>query len=79
MDKYTKALIMFFRTIIGIFCILVGVSLIGISFWISTFSLTLVLVFENLGILHAQVNVMLDMPDKASKALKAVFAPCSYF
>lgn len=38
MDKYTKALIMFFRTLIGIFCILVGVSLIGISFWISTFS-----------------------------------------
>jgi len=38
MDKYTKALIMFFRTLIGIFCILVGVSLIGISVWISSFS-----------------------------------------
>lgn len=34
----------------------------NLNFWISTFSLTLVLVFENLGILHAQVNVMLDKP-----------------
>lgn len=47
-------------------------SINNLNFWISTFSLTLVLVFENLGILHAQVNVMLDMPNKASKALKAV-------
>lgn len=44
----------------------------NLNFWISTFSLTLVLVFENLGILHAQVNVMLDKPEKTSKALKAV-------
>lgn len=44
----------------------------NLSFWISTFSLTLVLVFENIGILHAQVNVMLDKPEKSNKALKAI-------
>ena len=47
-------------------------AIYNLNFWISTFSLTLVLVFENLGILHAQVNVMLDRPEKTSKALKAV-------
>ena len=38
MDKYSKALIMFIKIPIGIFCILIGLSLIGVSFWVSTFS-----------------------------------------
>lgn len=38
MDKYSRALIMFIKIPIGIFCILIGLSLIGVSFWVSTFS-----------------------------------------
>ena len=38
MDKYSKILFLFFKILIGVFCILVGLALIGISFWISTFS-----------------------------------------
>ena len=38
MDKYSKALLMFIKIPIGIFCILIGLSLIGVSFWVSTFS-----------------------------------------
>lgn len=38
MDKYTKSFIMVLKIPIGIICILAGISLIGISFWISTFS-----------------------------------------
>lgn len=48
-------------------------SAIGnIKFWIGSFSLTLVLVFENIGLLHSQVSGMLNSPEKASKALVAV-------
>lgn len=42
------------------------------NFWIAVFSLTLVLVFENIGLLHGQVNGMLKAPEKSSKALNAV-------
>ena len=38
MDKYTKALIMVIKIPVGIFCILVGLGLIGISVWVATFS-----------------------------------------
>ena len=38
MDKYTKSLIMVFRIPIGIFFILAGLGLIGLSVWVSTFS-----------------------------------------
>ena len=38
MDKYTKALIMFIKIPVGIFCALLGLGLIGVSVWISTFS-----------------------------------------
>lgn len=48
-------------------------SAIGnIKFWIGSFSLTLVLVFENIGLLHSQVSGMLNSPEKTSKALVAV-------
>jgi len=40
--------------------------------WIGTFSLTLVLVFENIGLLHSQVSGMIQRPDKTHKALIAV-------
>jgi AGZA family xanthine/uracil permease-like MFS transporter len=43
-----------------------------IPFWTAAFSLVLVLVFENIGILHSQVNVQLKAPEKNGKALKAV-------
>ncbi|HCQ90724.1 MULTISPECIES: NCS2 family permease [unclassified Clostridium] len=42
-----------------------------LSFWIATFSLTLVLVFENIGLLHGQINGMLKSENKFSPALKA--------
>ena len=38
MDKYTKALLMLIKIPVGIICILIGLSLIGISVWVSTFS-----------------------------------------
>ena len=38
MDKYTKALLMVIKVPIGIFCMLLGFGLIGISVWVSTFS-----------------------------------------
>lgn len=38
MDKYTKALIMMIKIPVGIFCILMGLGLIGVSAWVSTFS-----------------------------------------
>ncbi|WP_315069860.1 NCS2 family permease [uncultured Clostridium sp.] len=47
-------------------------SLGKIKFWIGTFSLTLVLVFENIGIIQSQVSVMLNRSEAASRALIAV-------
>jgi hypothetical protein len=38
MDKYTKALLMIIKVPVGVFCILLGLSLIGVSVWVSTFS-----------------------------------------
>ena len=38
MDKYTRALIMVIKIPVGIFCVLVGLGLIGVSAWVSTFS-----------------------------------------
>ena len=38
MDKYTNALMMFIKIPVGIFCTLVGLGLIGVSIWVSTFS-----------------------------------------
>lgn len=42
------------------------------SFWIAVFALTLVLVFENIGLLHGQISGMLREPKKTPKALNAV-------
>lgn len=42
------------------------------NFWIATFSLTLVLVFENIGLLYGQVSGMLDAPEKTPGALKSI-------
>ena len=38
MDKYSKTFIMLFRVPVGIFCILLGLALLGVSCWVSTFS-----------------------------------------
>nr|WP_315120436.1 NCS2 family permease [uncultured Clostridium sp.] len=46
-----------------------GVS--NISFWIGVFSITLVLVFENIGLLHGQVNVMLNKEGRFKDSFKA--------
>lgn len=43
-----------------------------IPFWISTFALTLVLVFENIGLLHGQVTGLLKRPEKQNNAMKSV-------
>ncbi|WP_066319952.1 NCS2 family permease [Bacillus sp. FJAT-29814] len=43
-----------------------------IPFWTAAFSLVLVLVFENIGLLHSQVDGMLKAPEKNGKSLKAV-------
>ncbi|WP_066073045.1 NCS2 family permease [Neobacillus soli] len=42
------------------------------SLWTAAFSLFLVLVFENIGLLHSQVNGMLQAPEKNGKSLKAI-------
>lgn len=47
-------------------------KLASIPFWTAAFSLVLVLVFENIGLLHSQVNGMLQEPGKYGKSLKAV-------
>lgn len=46
-----------------------GIS--NVSFWIGVFSITLVLVFENIGLLHGQVNVMLNKEDRFKDSFKA--------
>jgi adenine/guanine/hypoxanthine permease len=43
-----------------------------IPFWTAAFSLVLVLVFENIGLLHSQVDGMLQAPEKNGKSLKAI-------
>ena len=43
-----------------------------VEFWIATFSLTLVIVFENIGLLHGQVSKLLQAPEKQNKALRAI-------
>lgn len=45
---------------------------LNIKFWISTFSLTLVIIFENIGLLHGQVNGLLKSPEKNNKALISI-------
>lgn len=45
---------------------------LNIKFWISTFSLTLVIIFENIGLLHGQVNGLLNAPEKNNKALISI-------
>ncbi len=47
-------------------------SIASIPFWTATFSVTLVLVFENIGLLHSQVDGMLKAPEKNTKSLRAV-------
>ncbi len=47
-------------------------SITSITFWIAVFSLTLVLVFENLGLLHAHINVMLKEENKLKLLLRSV-------
>lgn len=42
------------------------------KFWIATFSLTLVLLFENIGLLHGQISGLLKTPEKQNKALNAI-------
>lgn len=42
------------------------------NFWVAAFSLGLVLIFENIGLLHSQVGGLLNQPEKIQKALNAV-------
>ncbi|WP_160724125.1 NCS2 family permease [Bacillus sp. USDA818B3_A] len=43
-----------------------------LPFWSAVFSLVLVLVFENIGLVHSQVNGMLKAPEKSERSLKAI-------
>ncbi|MBQ7307567.1 MAG: hypothetical protein IJW82_03470 [Clostridia bacterium] len=38
MDKYSKAIMRVIEIPIGVFCILIGIAFIGLSFWVSSFS-----------------------------------------
>ena len=42
------------------------------NFWIATFALTLILVFENIGLLHGQVGGLLGAPEKQGRSLIAI-------
>lgn len=44
----------------------------NINFWIATFSFTLILLFEGIGILHGQVGGLLNKPEKVQKSLTAL-------
>lgn len=46
-------------------------GLTSISFWTAVFSLVLVLVFENLGLLNGYVNIMLKQPEKFKNSFKS--------
>lgn len=47
-------------------------KIFSIPFWISTFSLTLVLVFENIGLLHGQLSGLLKAKEKQNNTLKSI-------
>ena len=47
-------------------------EILNSKFWIATFSLTLVIVFENIGLLHGQINGLLKTPEKQNKALNSI-------
>lgn len=47
-------------------------NILSFPFWIAVFSLVLVLVFENIGLLHSQVNGMLQQPEKNDRSMQAV-------
>ncbi len=51
MDKYSKTLYMILTIPIGVFCILVGLGLIAVSVWVSTFSdvASMILIISILG------------------------------
>ena len=51
MDKYTKAFFTAIKIPIGVFCILIGLALIGVSLWVSTFSdvASMILIISLLG------------------------------
>ncbi|MDT9719296.1 NCS2 family permease [Paenibacillus sp. ClWae2A] len=42
----------------------------SITFWIATFTLTLVIVFENIGLVHGHLN-MIEKPEKFERSLQA--------
>lgn len=46
--------------------------MISVPFLMACFSFVLVLVFENIGLVHSQVDGMLQAPEKSGKALKAI-------
>ncbi|HSP22504.1 MAG TPA: NCS2 family permease [Planococcus sp. (in: firmicutes)] len=45
-------------------------SLLSMVFWVAVFSLTMVMVFENIGLVHGQVNLV-DQPEKFGRAFQA--------
>ena len=47
-------------------------EILNIKFWIATFSLTLVIVFENIGLLHGQISGLLKTPEKSNRALNSI-------
>lgn len=42
------------------------------NFWIATFSIALILVFENIGLLHGQVTGLLEAPEKQNRSLISI-------
>ncbi len=45
-------------------------SVLSSVFWVAVFSLTMVMVFENIGLVHGQVN-LIDQPEKFGRAFQA--------
>lgn len=61
-----------FNTYSGIFFKADFSAIREVNFWIATFSITLIMLFENIGILHGQVDYMLKAPEKSKSALVSV-------
>ncbi|WP_075619628.1 NCS2 family permease [Paenisporosarcina indica] len=54
----------------GVFGALSFGNIFSMTFWIAVFSLTMVLVFENIGLVHGQVS-FINRPDRFSRAFQA--------
>jgi len=59
-----------FQSYLEVFGALSFGNITSVAFWIASFTLTLVIVFENIGLIHGHLN-MVGKPDKFNRSLQA--------